>query len=220
MARKQWLVPLLVALPLAAIVLALGACLPVGLGDPETSRVEARLAGVWAEIEDDGEEGNIVVLVPFDARAYLLRTVEVERTADGVKVKSEGAYKAWLTPIGGRTFLSARPLYLPEALDPERKRPGILVARLEVAADGTTVDARGLDTGFAALAPLKLLPGHIEYEEPKEGETAPTEAEARALLQRVVEKNLDNEALYEGHVRYRRVTDKKTLKALFEGVLY
>ena len=62
MRSRRWLLPLLLSLPLAAIVLHLGACLPVGAGDPETSRVDQRLAGAWTEIREDGTEGDVVVL--------------------------------------------------------------------------------------------------------------------------------------------------------------
>jgi hypothetical protein len=218
MSSKKWLLPLLLSLPLAALVLFLGGCLPVGLGDPEASKVDPRLVGVWSEAEeeeDDGEDG-VVVLLPFDGRAYVLRSVEIERTKDGVEVKREGLYKAWLTTIEGRTFLTAQPLYLREAV--EGKLPGFFVAQLKLSGDGTTVDVKGVDPSFPALAPLKALPGHMEYEPPAAGAKAPTEDEARALLRKVIAENLDDDELLSLAARYKRVTDKLLLKALFEGV--
>lgn len=218
MASRKWLLPLLLSLPLAAIVLFLGACLPVGVGDPETSKVDPKLIGVWEELNDDGApKGSLVVLVPFDGRAYLLRTVEIERTADGVKMKpNEGHYKAWLTEIEGRTFLTAQPLYLKEALGDE-KVPGFLVAH--VVFDEKNAVASAIEGEFAPLAALKKLPGHISYEPLAAGEKVLSEAEARALLRRVIAENVDKKELYSGTAKYARVTDRAVLKAVFESVI-
>ncbi len=220
MPRPKQLAPLLLALPLAAAVLFLDACLPVGVGDPETSKIDPRLVGVWAEIEDDGTVGDmVVVLLPFDGRAYVLRTVAVERTSDGVRLKpGEGLYKAWLTTIEGRTFVTAQPLYLREAVG-DAKLPGLFVAALTLSADGAKVEAKGVDPGFEALAPLKMLPGHLEYEPPPAGTKPPTEEEARALLRKVIAENLGNERLFSMTGHYARVTDKALLKAIFGSVI-
>ncbi|MFI5404007.1 MAG: hypothetical protein ACHQ1G_13795 [Planctomycetota bacterium] len=218
MTKRKWLLPVLLSLPLAAAILFLGACLPVGLGDPETSRVDAALVGAWAEIKQDGTEGDIVVVLPFDRRAYLLRAVEVERTADKVELKpGEGLYKAWLTTIDGRTFLTAQPLYLREAVTEEI--PGLFVAAVKLSDDGAKVEARGVDPEFPALAPLNMLPGHLAYKAPSEGMKAPSEEEARALLAKVIAENAANEKLYSVTANYRRITDKALLKTLFESVI-
>ena len=218
MSSRKWIVPLLLSLPLAAIVLFLGACLPVGVGDPETSKVDPGLTGVWEELNDDGApKGSLAVLVPFDVRAYLLRTVEIERTAEGVTVKpKEGHYKAWLTTIEGRIFLTAQPLYLKEALGDE-KAPGFLVAH--VVFDGKSVVASAIDGEFAPLAALRKLPGHVSYEPPAAGEKALSEDDARALLRRVIAENVDKKELYSGTAKYARVTDRAVLKAVFESVI-
>lgn len=219
MASRKWLLPLLLSLPLAAVVLFLGACLPVGVGDPETSRVDARLVGAWAEVKEDGSDGDIVVLLPFDSRAYLLRSVEVERTNEGVTLKrGEGLYKGWLTTIEGRTFLTAQPLYLPDAVA-DATIPGLFVAAVKLSEDGTKVEAKGVDPEFPALAPLNALPGHVAYAPPPEGAKPPSEEEAKALLRKVIAENALNEKLYSVTAHYRRITDKALLKALFESVI-
>jgi hypothetical protein len=219
MTRPKWLLPLLLSLPLAAIVLFLGACLPVGLGDPETSKVDTALVGAWTEVKADGTEGDIVVLLPFDARAYVLRSVKVERTKDGIDLQpGEGLYKVWLTEISGQTFLTAQPLYLPAAVT-DGKPPGLFVATVKLSDDKASVEAKGVDPEFPDLAPLKVLPGHADYERPAEGTKVPTMDEARALLRQVIEKNAANPKLYSVTVTYRRITDPALLKALFESVL-
>jgi hypothetical protein len=219
MTSRKWLVPLLLSLPLAALVLFLGGCLPVGLGDPETSKVDPRLVGVWEELKEDGSpKGTVSVLVPFDGRAYLMRTLEIER-GETVRVKpGEGSYKAWLTTIEGKTFLTAQPLYLKEGLA-GAKVPGFIVARVDLAADGTKLQAFSVNGGFAALEPLKKLQGHLDYEAPAEGEKVLSEADARALLRKVIAENVSNEELYDTSARFVRVTDPAVLKAVFEGVV-
>ena len=218
--KRPWILPLLLSLPLAAVVLFLGACLPVGVGDPETSKVDPKLTGVWEALNDDGSpKGSLAVLVPFDGRAYLLRTVEIERTADGVKAKpGDGCYKAWLTAIEGRTFVTAQPVFLKEALGEGDKLPGLVIARVELSADGKKLKATAIDPDFAPLAPLKKLPGHMSYEPPVAGEKVLSENDARALLQRVISENIDRKELYSDGATYQRVTDKAVLKAVFESV--
>jgi hypothetical protein len=216
MRSRKWLVPLLLSVPLAAVVLHLGACLPVGAGDPEASRADARLAGTWTEINEDGSDGDVVVLLPFDARAYVMRSVKVDR-AGGIEIGSEGLYKAWLTTIEGVTFFTAQPLYPHDAV-PGGKVPGVFVAAVALSEDGTEVEAKAVDPDFEALKPLRALPGHMSYEAPAEGAKAPTEDEAKALLGRTLAQHAKNPKLYSISVKYRRVTDKALLKALFESV--
>lgn len=212
MSKRKWLLPLLLSLPLAAVILFLGGCLPVGLGDPEASKIDLKLVGAW---QDEGD--GVVVLLPFDGRAYLMRTLEVERTEEGIELEpGEGCYKAWLTTIEGRTFLTAQPLYLREAVQ-DGKVPGLFVAAVKLSDDGSRIEARAIDPDFPALAPLKTMPGHMSYEP---GGKAPTEEEAKALLRKVVAENAGNDKLYiEDLAKYARVTDKALLKAIFEGVI-
>jgi hypothetical protein len=217
MASRKWLLPLLLSLPLAAVVLFLGACLPVGAGDPETSKIDARLAGTWTEVNEDGSDGDVVVLLPFDGRAYVMRSVKVDRTKGGVEIESEGLYKAWLTTIAGATFLSVQPLY-PREVVADGKVPGLFVAAVELSDDGMKVEARGVDPDFEALAQLRALPGHVSYEPPPEGAKVATEKEAVELLGKVLAEHAKNPKLYSVTVRYRRVTDKALLRALFETV--
>ncbi|MCK6460314.1 MAG: hypothetical protein L6Q95_10530 [Planctomycetes bacterium] len=217
MASRNWILPLLLSLPVAAVVLFLGACLPVGAGDPEASRIDERLAGTWVEINEDGSDGDVVVLLPFDGRAYAMRSVKIDRSGGGARIESEGLYKAWLAAIGGVTFLTAQPLYPREAVA-DGKVPGFLVAAIALAEDGGKAEARGVDPGFDALAPLRALPGHASYEPPAEGAKVPTGEEARALLGRVLAEHGRNPKLYSVTVTYRRLTDKALLKALFETV--
>ncbi len=217
MASRPWFLPLLLSLPLAAAVLFLDACLPVGAGDPERSNVDGKLAGVWVEVNEDGSDGDVVVMLPFDGRAYVMRSVKIDRTGGGARIESEGLYKAWLTTIGGVRFVTAEPLYAREAVA-DGKIPGLFIAAVELSEDGTKVAAKGVDPGFDALAPLRALPGHVSYEPPAEGAMIPTAGEATALLARVLAEHAKNPKLYSVTVTYRRATEKALFRILFETV--
>ena len=64
----------LVGLP---IFLGLMACLPVPIGDPEKSRIDPDLSGVWIVPDEDGERASVVLLEPFDKRTWLWTSYEV-----------------------------------------------------------------------------------------------------------------------------------------------
>ncbi len=59
------------------VILGLLACLPVPLGDPEKSRIDPDLSGMWIM---DGE--SIVLMEPFDKRSWLLTMVNLINDVD------------------------------------------------------------------------------------------------------------------------------------------
>lgn len=126
-------------LVIAAVILppalALLACIRFPVGDPETSRIDPELSGVWIGAERD--ETYLLVFRPFDARTYLVTLLQTtgEQSPDAqasAAASSDapptdallarmlddthapdgaGAYKAWLTPMGGRRLLCMEPLW-------------------------------------------------------------------------------------------------------------
>lgn len=64
----------IVSLP---VILGLLACLPVPLGDPEKSRIDPDLSGMWIM---DGE--SIVLMEPFDKRSWLLTMANLINDVD------------------------------------------------------------------------------------------------------------------------------------------
>ena len=109
------------------------ACLPVPIGDPERSRVDPEITGVWAFCDED--EAAFYVFEPFDKRSWLLTGVGIEEGDAGdfadynlrscedlnhlmetESVGEEGAtatemvmYKAWMTKLGGVWFMTWEP---------------------------------------------------------------------------------------------------------------
>lgn len=114
---------------LSGIVLMLGiipifagllACMPVPIGDPERSRIDPDLNGVWA-VETSDDAGPVYFLRPYDKRTWLILGTEVRGESlqtdtaqqvidllggDDVETDSVVVQKAWLKKLGGATFMT------------------------------------------------------------------------------------------------------------------
>ena len=70
---------------LAPFLLALMACLKVPVGNPERSRIDPALSGVWRA--DHGQSGTLLgelwIIEPWDARTWIVTTLERERRRFG-----------------------------------------------------------------------------------------------------------------------------------------
>lgn len=89
---------MLVIIPIFAGLLA---CMPVPVGDPERSRVDPELNGVWA-LTADGDDDGYYLFRPWDKRTWLVLGVE----GSGSEVKPAAVYKAWLAKLGGEKFMT------------------------------------------------------------------------------------------------------------------
>jgi len=125
---------MLLIVPIFAGLLA---CLPVPIGDPERSRIDSDLSGVWAVLGsgDTFEESGFYVFEPYDKRTWLVTGagmiegddtdlsnydmssydgfVELavnEPVAEGhVGIEQIQVYKAWLKKLGGELFMTWEP---------------------------------------------------------------------------------------------------------------
>lgn len=119
---------MLVIIPMFAGLLA---CMPVPIGNPERSRIDPEISGVWMT-ESDGDAGELYLFQPYDKRTWLVTGATIEagpdyegedleiHTADDVvrvlgshPVGSDGitspttvAYKVWLTRLRGVRFMT------------------------------------------------------------------------------------------------------------------
>jgi hypothetical protein len=122
------------ALVLIPIFAGLLACMPVPIGNPERSKVDPELSGLWTFHGDD-EEIYVIMLEPYDKRTWLgimvEPTIDYEKmpaeydtdTYEGlVAAMSDGTagnslvtgdevllYKIWLTKLGGERFMVWQP---------------------------------------------------------------------------------------------------------------
>lgn len=100
---------------LIPFILGLLACLPVPIGDPERSRIDPTISGVWVYMEGDERRG-FYAFEPFDKRAWLLAGIESGSGNDKVAF-----YKGWLTKLAGEHFMTWEPkgVYDNETFTPE-----------------------------------------------------------------------------------------------------
>ena len=114
-------------------IVGLLACMPVPIGDPERSRIDPEITGVWLGLDDN--EPAFYAFEPYDKRTWLLTIVPIEegneadwedyqlskyadlnRLIENETVGEDGAtatgvslYKAWLTKLGGEWFMTLEP---------------------------------------------------------------------------------------------------------------
>ena len=156
------------------LVLFSGCAFDTGVGDPATALVDPRLEGVW---KGEGESGTILVKA-WDAHTYAISVVNIDSSPGAVKYKPGECYKAWLTKIEGRTFISLDST--PHDLKPP-EHP-FLVAMLEVKPDGIKVQALNPEVCGEARTP--------------------------AALEASIKANLNNPKLFLPTVAYQRITDE------------
>jgi hypothetical protein len=126
----------LLMLLIIPLFVGLMACMPVPIGDPERSRIDPDISGVWFLEFDEDELNGIYQLRPFDKRSWLMAGVPIELSSDmegeppdvetlagaiaaleGFEVGSNGVtadgtalYKVWLTKLRGQVFMTWEPL--------------------------------------------------------------------------------------------------------------
>ena len=135
---------LLLALVLMPFLLGILACLPVPVGDPEKSRIDPTMSGIW--IGDIDGDLTIIVLDPYDKRSWLMSWIFLEEGRDvdsdestepdgselkpdtsplqilrpdsdrQIKISGFNLYKAWLTRIKGVPFITWESKNLSETL--------------------------------------------------------------------------------------------------------
>ena len=71
------LLGMLIAVAGIPVFLALQACIPVPLGDPEKSRIDPELSGIWVTDEQD-----LAIIEPYDKRTWLVNLVAVTFSRD------------------------------------------------------------------------------------------------------------------------------------------
>ncbi|NND46600.1 MAG: hypothetical protein HKN55_02945 [Woeseiaceae bacterium] len=191
---------------LAAIPAIIGilACLPVPIGDPERSRIDPEISGVWAWLGDGTPA--FYAFEPYDKRTWLQTGIPLEegeeadfsgydlgdfddvvRLMENEPVGDDGAtasetvmYKTWRTKLGGEWFLT----WEPKGVFGEKDfRPEMwMVFRME------KPNADTMDLYFIG-------------DELFEGV-----AETRRAYERVIKKNAKNPELYgEDPLRFHRV---------------
>ena len=125
---------MLLIIPIFAGLLA---CMPVPIGDPERSKIDPELTGVWAALSTDDviSEVGFYLFEPYDKRTWLVtgaglvegdnpdlpeldmstyngwvELAAADPVVEGyVSIENIGVYKAWLKKLGGEVFMTWEP---------------------------------------------------------------------------------------------------------------
>lgn len=194
----------LVAMVLIPLLLGVLACMPVPVGDPEKSRVDPAISGIWlSSLEADAP---LMIFDPFDKRTWLVSMFELkeeqpvasgqadsassdndERATSVINLSQQHQYtieefvlcKGWLTPIGDGRFLTLEE----KNFDPGSEPGHWWVFRVKVVAEDQ-IQLVALNAGFNGLEDIE------------------TSEEA----EKVIRQNLENPELYGDTLDYRRAS--------------
>jgi len=132
----------LVLIPIFAGILA---CMPVPVGDPERSRIDPELTGVWAVLQSEGSgsEAIFYIFEPYDKRTWLVTGGAMGAGEDSdlsnydltsysgfaglaaaepvdensIYLDEMIVYKAWLKKLGSEVFMTWEPkIYLDDGI--------------------------------------------------------------------------------------------------------
>ena len=128
--RARTIAGLVLLAGLGPFLLALVACLQVPVGNPERSRIDPALSGVW-RVEPQGTRNDALwIIEPWDARTWIVTVLDAkdDDSADDSTdeaatttprdvltllesngLKNIDAHKAWLATFGGVRFLVLEP---------------------------------------------------------------------------------------------------------------
>ena len=129
--RTRSTIGALIMLAIVPILAGLLACMPVPIGNPERSRIDPDINGVWV-LDDGGSSPSLYAFRPYDKRTWLITGTRIEagrsvarewsrpdsaeeliRLLENSSIGSHGitasktvAYKAWLAKLGGVRFMT------------------------------------------------------------------------------------------------------------------
>ena len=197
----------LMMLTIIPVIVGLLACMPevVPLGNPERARIDPELSGVWV-MEAEDEVVFVLYFEPYDKRTWLLFSLGPEEgdeldlaedTIDtyddlveiltdeargvgpkGVAVGFSAIFKAWTTKLRGETFL-------------------IWEVKGELHDDGTFGVDSAWNWHLKKITPTHFEIRFIKFDGPIFEDVDLTN---RRALEKVIRKNVNNEALYDDEV--------------------
>lgn len=174
-----WIVPVSFA-----VLIGLGGCVGVPLGDPAKSTADSRLFGVW-----EWRDGHInrAVVRPWDQRTYVIDVLTGDPTGDGTAIapRERNVFKAWLTDVAGQTFLTMQPIETIGTVNGDDRKTTYLVARIKL--DGATLTATAIQPDFKPIQ----------------------DAKTSADLAKAIATNLDNPKLFANPVVTTRWTTEQ-----------
>ncbi|GEM_PF-6975516 len=107
--RRSLVVGLLTITPMLVMLLALLACVNHPVGDPERSRMDSQFVGVWQTEDAEGTK-TLAFIRPYDPRTYLIGAFSYTEKDGQIVPDQQYDFKAWLTPLADKTFITLEPL--------------------------------------------------------------------------------------------------------------
>lgn len=186
------LVALVTVVSLILVILGLTACVKHPVGDPEKSKVDPAYSGVWLEKETNGDR-SLLFLRPYDARTYFANVFTYRSDGDGLKPAQRINSKAWLTSIGGATFLTMEPLNLEHFVGVGDKPPYL-------------------------VGKISLTDGALQFRLVNGDHDSVKSADNSQQLEAAIEKEGNSEALYGGEATvFTKADDKALIKSVLEA---
>ena len=200
--RRRSQAGLLVAIVLLPSLLAVLACMPVPVGDPEKSRIDPEISGFWLTDLDAPQ----MMFDPYDKRTWLVAWFNVEEKNPVEHEKKEGEeideekqsvptitllrkgqyeigeivlFKGWLTVIEGERFLTLERKLMEPGATPEYW----YVFRVK-AVNGNSLQLQLVNSDFD---------GFDNTETAEEAE-------------KVIRQNLENADLYDDNLEYQKIS--------------
>ncbi|MGN6369697.1 MAG: hypothetical protein ACTHN5_15670 [Phycisphaerae bacterium] len=178
--RHRTVLGIVLFVPLAALLLLMFACLPAPVGDPASSKVDSALSGAWKATDPDGK--TVLALVrPWDEHTYYVEYM-AQSKKDGKEENGVLHFKAWLTPLGGATFITLEPL---DRLDYVSKDED--------------------DKAWWMTAKIDLKPGTLSFRPINPDSSLVKELDTRQKLEEVIKNNVDREDLYSPEMQFQKL---------------
>jgi len=189
---KSPLVTLLGVAPLVVAILSLTACVKYPVGDPEKSKVDPKLSGVWWYQQANSK--TLLFIRPYDSRTYFVKSLSYEEENGVVRPGEQQEFKAWLTPLGGADFFTMELLDCAAFAGLNTEKPPYFVAKAELA-DGSLR--------------LRLV----------NGEQHPAKAAtSRSELEDAIVKNVGSDTLYAGQpLVFGKLEDKARIESVLNA---
>lgn len=202
---------LAIALLMIPVLIGLLACLPVPIGDPERSRIDADISGVWIVPGDNII--NVYLFEPYDKRTWYVEGVasygrlsddagddgdityealiaEIgEQEPRSVDQERPVTFKAWLTRLGKNKFMTWQPLgFVLMEDDPD-------------------------EMFWYGFRIIKHAPDRFELRMiDSESELFEDVEETRRAYEKVIRKSADNLELYDGVLTFYKLSDQDLLR--------
>lgn len=200
------------------VFMGLLACLPVPIGNPEKSRIDPELSGMWIM---DG--GAVVLIEPFDKRTWLVSMVEIDHDEDLCAPETEGEspsnnysdsyaelvesleadeagcfsadevelYKAWHSKFGGRAFMTWDDK---GSFDDEYGFMSVIWLGFRIdKLDADNFELRMIDLDFDPFDEIEALEEIKDSDPPYDPRKLKS---AQRAVEKIIRRNADDDAMY------------------------